>query len=394
MTAENNIEKLKRLLGADHWSDEEKEWLLGYLENTQQEELRQLMSDRFYAAQAINETKADSDRLLAQIHNNLDVPNTGSRVFFLDNWKRMSAVAAILLMMGTGLFFFLNERSAKKLAQSSPVKAPVQKEIVPGSDNATLTLADGSTIVLDSFANGTLAEQGTVKVLKLNGQVSYDGTQSNEAPVLYNTISTSRGNQYRLVLADGSSIWLNAASSIRFPTAFNGTERKVEITGEVYLEVAKNPAMPFKVMANGVEIQVLGTHFNVNAYDDEGSVKTTLLEGKVKVSQEASTVQLDPSQQAVFNKQTQQLRVQAADIEEVIAWKEGMFEFHNDDLAGIMRQLARWYDVDVVISGKATAKRFSGSIRRKASFEQALQILKAVGVSSKQEGKLLTVWVN
>lgn len=243
-------------------------------------------------------------------------------------------------------------------------------------------------------------------MLKINGQIAYLNTGSKvlDRKPVYNTISTANGNQYQLVLADGSKVWLNAASSVRFPAAFTTKERRVEITGEAYFEVAPlsingEQKVPFIVKVktssgNGYEVQVLGTHFNINAYDDEPTVRTTLAEGKVKVDKGNHSVVLKPSQQAVLNKVSERFDVQPADVEEAIAWKMGMFEFHDANLHSIMRQLARWYDVDVTFSGSVSNKLFNGSIRRQATLSQVLQILKLAGVNYTLKGHALTIGAN
>ena len=212
--------------------------------------------------------------------------------------------------------------------------------------------------------------------------------------MVYNTISTPRGGQYQLVLADGSKVWLNAASTLRFPATFSGTERKVELTGEGYFEVAKNATMPFKVgLENGVEVEVLGTHFNVMSYSDEEQVKTTLVEGKVKVLNGENNVMLRPNQQAKFTKSNKSLVVDKdADVNKAIAWKNGLFDFDNDAITDIMRQLARWYDVEIQYSGNIVAQFYTGSIRRQVNISQVLFMLEqAGGVQFKIEGKKIIV---
>jgi len=281
------------------------------------------------------------------------------------------------------------------IASIKQIKA--KNDVAPGRDNAILTLADGSVILLDSAANGELVLEGNTKVLKMNGQILYTENGASTSKVIYNTMSTARGNQYQLQLADGSKAWLNAASSIRFPTAFTGNERRVEITGEVYFEVAHNAAKPFIVKiapvpgGDSCEVQVLGTHFNISAYDDEAAIKTTLAEGKVKVAKAGSIVLLQPLQQAILNKGNKKLKVLQADVEKELAWKAGMFEFQDDDLQTIMRQLARWYDVKVSFERPVSKKLFNGSIRRQASLSQVLQILKLAGVSYTLEGKSVNI---
>ena len=199
------------------------------------------------------------------------------------NWPRVAAAAAILIAAFTGIYFLFNQKPKQDIAQSGSTN---QKEIiVPGGDKAILILADGSAIVLDTLHTGSLPQQGNTRIVKLNtGSLAYNAGAGSQLETLYNTLSTPSGGQFQLVLPDGSKVWLNSSSSIRFPTAFNGDERKVELTGEAYFEVAKNAAKPFKVSVKEMEVEVLGTHFNIMAYDDERSINTTLLEGSVKVA--------------------------------------------------------------------------------------------------------------
>ena len=260
---------------------------------------------------------------------------------------------------------------------------------MPGRDNAILTLSDGTTIVLDSAANGTLAKEGAMQIAKQNGQISYTGTAKAAVPV-YNTISTARGNQYQVVLADGSNVWLNAASSIRFPAAFSGSERRVQITGEAYFEVAHNAAAPFKVDVNGMEITVLGTHFNVNAYSDEASVKTTLLEGAVKLAKGTAAGVLKPGQQAALGNDGKFAIRSDVDLDETVAWKNGVFIFNRRSLQNIMRQISRWYDVEVVYEGNPGGT-FSGVVSRQENISQVLKIMEVNGVRFKLDGRKIIV---
>ena len=297
------------------------------------------------------------------------------------------AAAAVLLMAVAATFFLLSRGSDPK-----PLTGTGQQiRLTPGGNKAVLTLADGSLIVLDSAANGSLAQQGNMNVLKLdNGQLAYRPGDDNAAEVLYNTITTPRGGQYQVVLADGSRIWLNAASSLRFPASFTGQARTVELTGEGYFEIAKNPAMPFKVNIPGKgEVEVLGTHFNINAYDDENSSRITLLEGSVKVSRGAATGILKPGQQAQLADGIKV--VQDADLDEVMAWKNGKFIFNKTDVQATMRQLARWYDASVSYQGKVDGF-FNGTISRSAGIEKVLKMLQLTDeVQFSIEGKTIVV---
>lgn len=316
-------------------------------------------------------------------------------------WKMPAAAAAILLLIITSVFFIITSKDKKQPIVKSEQNKPVPvNDIAPGGNKAILTLADGSSIILDSAANGTLTQQGSIKVEKLaNGLLAYivngkQVTENDEA--FYNTISTPRGGQYQLTLADGTMVWLNAASSIHFPVVFTGKERKVEITGEAYFEVAKNKDMPFKVKAAMSEIEVLGTHFNVNAYEDETSTKTTLLEGLVKISVPAPVGSqparfLNPGQQAGINKDGNISLLSNVDVEEVMAWKNGRFQFNSSDLKTILRQVSRWYDVDIVYKENVNL-HFTGQITRNANVSKVFEKLELTGiVNFKIEGRKIIV---
>lgn len=299
-------------------------------------------------------------------------------------WKLTAAAASIVLILSLGSYFIFSPKTIKKeIAKTNVPKPSLKNDIAPGGNRATLTLSDGSTIILDSASNGTISKQGNIKVEKLaNGLLAYSQngkqvTENDEA--FYNTITTPRGGQYHVTLSDGSQVWLNAASSIRFPVAFKGKERKVEITGETYFEVAKNPAMPFIVKAASTEIEVLGTHFNVNAYDDEAIIKTTLLEGKVKVSVANQVSKfLKPGQQAAINKEGKIGVLDNADIEEVMAWKNGRFQFSSADLKSILRQISRWYNVDIVYKGNVNL-HFTGQLTRNDNVSKVFEKLELTG---------------
>lgn len=322
--------------------------------------------------------------------------------FYRRLWFKISAAAAVILFISGTVFYFLHQKNDKAVVQ---IEQPIHKikDIPPGINNATLTLADGTTIVLDSAGNGALAQQGGIKVLKINGQIAYDksGDANIQAAPVYNTITTARGNQYQVVLADGSKVWLNAASSIRFPTLFTGGERKVEITGEAYFEVAKDPAKPFKVMIpaspgsgsngeGGAEIVVLGTHFNVNAYPDENDVRTTLLEGSVKISKGSKAQMLRPGEQARLTSGTITLK-KNVDVSQVVAWKDGFFVFNNSDIKMIMRQVARWYDIDVNFEGEIPQEGYTGKVSRSVALSKFLQVLELNGISVKTDGRRITI---
>ncbi|PSL44740.1 FecR family protein [Chitinophaga niastensis] len=292
----------------------------------------------------------------------------GRRIRFVP-WKWWAAACTIFLA-ATGAYFLLQQHQQPAIIASLPIQ-----DIAPGSNKAILTLADGSQITLDSATNGLLAQQGNTKITKLaNGQLAYDESGGTEEKVLYNTMSTPLGGQFKLILPDGSAVWLNAGSSITYPTAFTGNERSVSITGEAYFEVAKNEKMPFRVKAGNTAIEVLGTNFNINAYKDEAAISTTLLEGAVRIHANNQQLTLKPGQQARVTPQSSRIQViNDVNLLESIAWKEGFFSFENADLPAVMRQLARWYNVEVKYEGAIPQREFTGEIGRSLTLSQVLK---------------------
>lgn len=278
-------------------------------------------------------------------------------------YRRIAAAAVVLLLVTAAGLLVMNQYAKKQVA-----KVDVKNDVAPGGNKAVLTLADGSTIVLDNEKDGVVAQEGNAKVVKLkNGQLMYakadDRLANANAPVAYNTLSTPKGGQYNIELPDGSKVWLNAASSITYPTVFDAKERKVQVTGEAYFEVAKlvtvkeGKRVPFLVDiknkttgGNVGRVQVLGTHFNINAYDDEEAVKTTLLEGSVKLSSmvNGEWSMLQPGEQSSISQTSHVSQPIPVQTDEVMAWKNGVFHFENADIKTVMRQVARWYDIEVV----------------------------------------------
>ena len=313
-------------------------------------------------------------------------------------WLRVAAAVTILISMGA---FFINRITKGKAKNEIANIEPAQKlgnDVLPGGNKAILTLSNGSQIVLDSAANGILAQQGNTKVIKLaNGQLNYKNAGNHAHEVLYNTMSTPRGGQYNLLLPDGSRVWLNAVSSIRFPTDFIGKERTVEITGEAYFEIAKDRSHPFRVIVNpgsvnrGLELTVLGTHFNVNAYSDEPTIKTTLLEGSVRVMKGASSAIIKPGQQTQVDGNGEIKVIQEANVAEAVAWKDGRFEFNDTHLTAIMRQLMRWYNVDVEYHGNIPDRYFTADISRNKTLSGILKIFELSDIDFKLDGKKLIV---
>jgi len=305
--------------------------------------------------------------------------------------KWLTVAAVLVISLGIGFFFMQPDEVIVPQKQNSTV----QSKIVPGSNQAILKLANGKTITLNDKANGVLAKQSGVIITKnKDGLLQYEVTAS-AAPSI-NTISTPKGGQYQLILADGTKVWLNAASSITFPTKFNGKMRNVEVTGEAYFEVAKNKAQPFQVKSTNQIIEVLGTHFNVNTYDDELANVTTLLEGSVKVNKLIngklqSGLTLKPGEKALVKANGSQILKADADAEEAIAWKNGYFKFDKADLPTIMRQIARWYNVDVQYQGEIPNDLFVGKIKRTENVSEVLRILELSKVNTRINGRTIIV---
>ena len=306
-------------------------------------------------------------------------------------WFRLTAAAAVLIVLLAGTYFYFNPTKQPTIATVHPV----QKDIAPPSGNkAVLILANGTMIEIDSSSNGTIALQGNVRIVKhSNGEITYAGSAAKE--VSYNTLNVPRGSKpLGLTLSDGSQVWLNVGSSLTYPTAFTGKERKVKITGEAYFEVTHNAGMPFMVQHDDVTVSVLGTHFNVNSYEDETAERITLLEGSVRVNKNRVSQLLKPGQQASLNhNEINDIKVlNDVNMDEVMAWKNGKFRFgENTDIGAIMRQISRWYNVDIEYKGRVN-KRFWGSISKNVNVSYVLKILEATGgVKFKVEEKKIIV---
>lgn len=304
------------------------------------------------------------------------------------HWNRWIGVAAsVLLIISVTVYYFRSSKPPTKIAERSSA-------IKPGQDGAILTLDDGSTIVLDSMGNGIVSKQNGTDVVLQNRGLVYQSPASNDPnlPVTYNTLTTPRGRQFSVVLPDGTKVWLNAASSLNFPAAFTGAERLVKITGEAYFEVAKDQKTPFVVKANDVNVRVLGTTFNINAYPDEKGTSTTLLEGRVQVTRGADSRPLQPGQQMIAG--TNGLSVNnSVNTDQVIAWKNGLFNFEGVGIQELMRQVERWYNIEVVYPKGIPSIEFVGKMSRNVSLPDLLEGLKGAGVnfSIEQNRKLIVL---
>jgi transmembrane sensor len=375
--SEKEEEELMNLLSSSENEAEVKKLLDKTIENTGSEIF---MSDETAASILKNILRKD-----AKV-----VPIDNNKTYF-SFWRVVAAAVAILFICGSAYWFLSNEN---KVNTASPVAlaSANPSKILPGGNHAILTLADGTKIVLDSIQNGNI-KAGSAKINKKGALLVYDASSAigKSAPVVYNTLATPRGGQYQLILPDGSKVWLNASSSIRFPTAFTGSQRDVELTGEAYFEVAKNKEKPFHVNVNGMQVEVLGTHFNVNAYADEGNIKTSLLEGSVKIKSGQASGLLKPGEQGILDKNANNVEIKKADMNEVMAWKNGLFEFDGASITTIMQEISRWYDVDVIYEGEIPVRRFEGKISRDAQLSDVLKILELSNVKFMVEGKKIIV---
>ena len=302
--------------------------------------------------------------------------------------------AAAVLLLSITLFVMLQNRAVNGKKQMNAIAKHV---IVPGSNKAVLTLASGKTIILNDIIDGDVAKEDNVILKKeKKGLVKFNTNEIAEnnaavAPEMLN-ISTPKGGQYQLVLPDGTYVWLNAASNLKFPAKFTGSERKVFLSGEAYFEVTKNKQMPFKVEFNKEEVSVLGTHFDIRAYHDDPESQTTLLEGSVKIANSKFNKLIVPGEQAVCNNTGENLVVTAARVDDVMGWKNGYFSFHKSDIRSIMRQAARWYDIDVNYQADMTGKIYGGRVSRFENISELLKNLELTGtIHFKVEGRRVTV---
>jgi ferric-dicitrate binding protein FerR (iron transport regulator) len=318
------------------------------------------------------------------------------------SFRKYAAAAAAILLVSAGTWFYMGQQSNKELAQNGSSDATIKTAIMPGGNKATLTLADGKTIVLATAGNGMLTKQGATQINKIDGRLIYNREQNDahqDIDNAYNTVTTPRGGEYQVTLPDGSKVWLNAASSLRFPIVFAGNERLVELTGEAYFEVnpqtaatAANKATkkPFIVKLTSPtgassEVQVLGTHFNVMAYEDEAAIKTTLLEGAVKVSSGNSSKTIKPGEQAMLNKGD--ISVKTVDGDDVVAWMNGFIPVGGTDLDFTMRQIGRWYDVQIEYEGNIPNVVFEGKLPRTASIIDVIKVLNANNIKARLDEK-------
>lgn len=342
----------------------------------------------------VNTEEASREKYLAAVERELHK----TKVTWWRRWPAYAAAASVILMLSiAGYLKFGGKKSGIENGTPSAVQA---NNIKPGGYKAKLTLDDGTVIILDSTI-GKLVQQGNTYVTNKDGQLVYKKT-GEAAKILFNTLSTAKGENYATVLSDGTKVWLNSQSFIRYPVAFSGDTRKVQVVGEAYFEVApskslkggKHGKLPFVVEATGMEVEVLGTHFNINSYQDEDAVKTTLLEGKVKVRSTTTKAELVlmPGEQARLNQQGKGLnKKKDVDVDAEVAWRSGYFQFNNADLNTVLKQLERWYDIEVVYKGVIFSDTFNGKISRSSNLQDVLNILEANQVHFSLQGNKLIV---
>ncbi|MBW8685252.1 FecR family protein [Chitinophaga rhizophila] len=331
-----------------------------------------IMETLYSEAPDMGWTEQDGKAILEGIFSEGRIENSRLRIIKRRRLVYSSLAAAMVAgLVATGVYYF-----SGSLPQHEQVVVGKRQPLLPGSNKAMLTLADGTVIPLDSASSGTLAQQGNTQVSNSNGRLSYNGGGAADK-VMYNTVVTPHGGQYQLTLADGSRVWLNAASSIRFPTAFTGQERNVEITGEAYFEVAQQADKPFHVKVNEVQVNVLGTSFNIMAYQDEQAIKTTLVDGAVQLKHGNNASILKPGHQASLSANDDHFQISPADMEQTLAWKEGKFRFRNTNIRTIMRQLSRWYDIQVSYQGDVSEIDLTGVISRREEAGNLLAALEA-----------------
>lgn len=364
---------------------EQEELAAALRDDAAEDAFKDLISDQFTAGEIpyypMNENAAQD--MLQAI---LQTPLPDQRPARVTGFRRWYAAAAVLLLVAAGGYVIWQTNRP-----SSGIFPTTAQDIAPGRNGAILTLDDGTELVLDSLGNGQIARQQGAHLMLNNGNLSYTPEENTKATIAYNTITVPKGRQFRITLPDGSAVWLNAASSIRYPVQFSKRERTVTLSGEAYFEIAQHSDAPFLVqLRNGASVAVLGTSFNIHAYENEPAINTTLLSGAVKIRTRSQEAVLQPGQQAGIS---DQIHVSdGADLQKAVAWKNGYFDFNGMDLAYAMRQIARWYEVEIVYTGNIPDVHLYGRISRDISLAGLIRGLNSTlnGVDmSIRDGKLI-----
>jgi transmembrane sensor len=408
-------DQLRELFNKKTWTEQECLWFLDLLRQKPVNEFQDIFSENYISS--LSKIKpADPERasrLLQMIHEKAGIVSPivepepiETPVRKIPVFRRIAVAAAVLILFGGGYYYYnysKNHSQSTNPTETNNQVATIPTDIAaPKNNRATITLASGQKIFLDSAANGLLATQGSTNIKKIaNGQLSYVNasalTSGRVGGDIYNTLFNPRGSKViDITLADGTQVWLNAESSIKYPVAFSGNAREVEITGEAYFEVKHDAAKPFMVKTKNSIIQDIGTRFNVNAYQDQTAEKTTLIQGAIEVSATAGTEtarqrRLSPGEQALVQAGDITLN-EKTDLVEVLAWKNGLFDFHNADIKAIMQQLARWYDLQVTYEGKTTSETYSGKIGRTLSLKDVMDGLAFTHVKYRiEDGRKLVI---
>ena len=365
---------------AGQCSQEEEAQLYAYMDG-----FKMLESDLHGADQADLQYK---DQLFIKINQTIAAAERPKTLKLV--WLRYAA--AVLLILAAGYLFIDNKQSHPGQPNTQKLTHVNKAPIAPGRNTATLTLSDGSVLDLEHLKNGTIASTGGTQVKKADeGSIIYQVVEDGSNPGGLNTISVPAGGQYQVILPDGTAVWLNALSSLTYPTTFKGKTREVMLRGEAYFEVAKDPSRPFTARVDEMKVRVLGTHFNINAYDSR-RYKTTLLEGSVQVSKAHKTALLKPGQQSVMNFDAESIKVAEVNVNKIVAWKNGYFMFQDDRIIDIMAQISRWYNVDVAFEGAVTQETFGGIYSRNKDINELLKGLELTGlVRFKIEGRRIIV---
>jgi ferric-dicitrate binding protein FerR (iron transport regulator) len=371
---------------------QEKKELFELIENVDDPQLKAVLEATWLQYDRPFHNLADANS--REILNNILQRKPATQVLFIRKWRVAAVAAAAALLLGISIYKWTHTPSARQ-----EITTPIANNLIPAPDRhkATITLSNGQQVLADSIA-GQLLVQGQTKVVRLaSGEIVYQSQGDNHAPLL-NTLTNPRGSQVTsITLADGTRIWLNAGATLTYPVAFSGRERKVTITGEAYFEVAAagDHKIPFLVNIKTNQndsslVTVLGTHFNIKAYEDEPATKVTLLQGSVQVDHQGTGIRIIPGQQASYA-DGQSIRISTPATDEVVAWKEGLFAYQSSSIAQVLRDAARWYDIEVVYEGQVPDDTFSGQIPRTATLTELLSILQMSRVKFRLEDRKLTV---
>ncbi|MGY3214744.1 FecR family protein [Mucilaginibacter sp. HD30] len=395
---EYSQENLAALLRKQEWSVEEYKWFLHYVNNVDKGELEELMHSQY--VESLLDAKGIelpfSAEVLEKIHNRIDETRKPKSGLNLTHWLAIAA-SLIGVLFFTGLFYV---HYSKNDSSQSEAVTLINTDVAPGKNKAILKLSNGSSIVLNEEETRRIAREGDADIMKEGAKLSYKRQPNsvktediNTSTLSYNTLSTPRGGQFQLLLADGTKVWLNSASSIQFPAVFSGEERRVKLTGEAYFEVAKNKKLPFIVEVASSQIQVLGTHFNIKAYkEEETPLQATLLEGSIRFNNATGTVLLKPGEQVNLGANGGITVDKDIDADNVLAWKNGLFHFEKQRLESIMRELSRWYDIEVIYKDRIDASFFA-EMPKNTNLSDALKALQLTGrVKFTIDGKKVMVF--